>query len=61
MEGNNAVPDPPASKTGAASAESMKDSLEVAPLPEEFEIARKDPILPCFSLKNLERNAGFFG
>ena len=61
MEGNKAVPESTAAKMSASSEGSTKDSLEIARPPEEFEIVRRDPILPCFSLKNLERNAGFFG
>ena len=55
------VPGSVAAKTSATRAGSTKDSSEVVPLPEEFEIARRDPILPCFYVKNLERNPEFFG
>ncbi|KAG8529128.1 uncharacterized protein KY384_005763 [Bacidia gigantensis] len=61
MVENSVEPGSMETKMNATRPKSMTDSFEVLQRPEEFETARKDPILPCYSLKNIERNPGFFG
>ena len=58
VEGNTALSTPTTITTNAGST---KESHEAAPLPEDFEAIRRDPVLPCFSLKNVERNPHFYG
>lgn len=47
--------------SGEATAGSTKGSFEVIPLPASFEPAKKDPVLPCYSMGPYEQNGEFFG